>query len=40
MITCTECELTNDYPCEKWGLCPQDDDFMEKVIEKLKNKQN
>jgi len=37
MITCIECEMTNDYPCEKWGLCPNDEDFEEKLIEKMKN---
>lgn len=33
MIHCIECEMTNDYPCEKWGVCPNDDDFIERVIE-------
>ena len=32
MIHCIECEMTNDYPCEKWGVCPNDDDFFERVI--------
>ena len=33
---CIECEITDDYPCEKWGLCPKDEDFEEKLIEKLR----
>lgn len=37
MIHCIECEMTNDYPCEMWGVCPNDDDFIEKLYEKLKD---
>lgn len=33
MIHCYECELLNDYPCEKWGACPNDDDFIERIIQ-------
>lgn len=34
MIHCIECKMTNDYPCEKWGICPNEDDFLDKVITK------
>ena len=35
MTHCVECEMTNDYPCEKWGACPfYDEDWLEKIIEK------
>lgn len=38
MNYCIDCEMTNDFPCEKWGVCPfYDEDFMEKIIEKLKD---
>ena len=37
MITCVECEMTNDYPCKKWGLCPEDEDFEDRLREKLAN---
>ena len=36
MIHCVECEAVNDYPCELYGACPNDDDFQEKVIEHFK----
>lgn len=36
MITCIECEIVNEYPCEMWGVCPNDEDFVEKLYEKLK----
>lgn len=32
-IRCHECEITDDYPCEKWGICPNNDDFYEKLTE-------
>lgn len=31
-------EAVNDYPCEQYGACPNDDDFQEKVIEYWKGK--
>lgn len=37
MITCFECEMTDDYPCEKWGVCPADYDFEDTLIEILDN---
>lgn len=36
MIHCIECEVLDDYPCEQYGACPNDDDFQEKVIEHFK----
>lgn len=38
MIHCIECEAIDDYPCEQYGACPNDDDFQEKVIEYWKGK--
>lgn len=36
MIHCIECKAIDDYPCEQYGACPNDDDFQEKVIEHFK----
>ncbi len=36
MIHCIECEIDDDYPCEKYGACPNEDNFQKKVIEHFK----
>ena len=39
MIHCIECEVIDDYPCEQYGACPNDDDFQAKAIEHFKREQ-
>ncbi len=37
MVHCVECEMLNDYPCVRYGSCPNDDDFYEVVQNYFKN---
>lgn len=37
-MNCIECEIANDYPCEKWHICPNDADYEDRLLAILNDK--